>query len=277
MTALGEGLAERIRGKLNSDDIKLPSLPDTIIKVQKLMASDDYAVTDIANIIKNNAPFATVILRIANSARFNVSGHEIRNLGMAIQRIGPNQIMKLLIGIASRLFCNVKNAELRKYIRKSHEHSLSVSVAAECIARMTKAANPADTFMASLLHDQGNDVLVICIPDELLSVKHEQRLHIYDTFHREMGARLLHKWKLPEDFVLVAQHHGIESPDRPKLAMLDCIDVADAIIQMEEDGMVTDFSKHQAAQRLRINETQLTGISMDIEDQIGELRQTFAV
>jgi len=276
MSALEEELAEQIRKKLNSDDIKLPSLPDTVIKVQKLMASDDYSVADISNIIKNDATFAAVIMRIVNSVRFNTSGHEIRNLGMAIQRIGPNQILKLLIGIASRLFCNVKNPELRNNITKVHEHTLSVSAASESIARLTKAADPADTFMASLLHDQGKDVLIACIPDELLSVPYEQRLLICETFHREMGARLLHKWGLPEDFVLVAQHHGIESPDRPKLPMLDCLDVADALIHMEEDGIITDFSKYQPAQRLRINETQLAGISMDIEDQIAELRQTFA-
>jgi len=276
MNASEEEVSERIRTRLNSDDIKLPSLPDTVIKVQKLMVSDDYSVADISNIIKNDATFATVIMRLVNSVRFNTSGHEIRNLGMAIQRIGPNKILKLLIGIASKLFCSIKDPELRKDIQKIHNHTLAVSAAAECIARMTNAADPADTFLASLLHDQGRDVLVSCIPDELLSVECEERFHICEIFHREMGARLLHKWGLPEDFVLVAQHHGIESPDRPKLPMLDCLDVADALMHMEEYGTVTDFSKYPPAQRLRINETQLAGITMDIEDQITELRQTFA-
>jgi len=279
MNSPNDALVQQIRDKLNSDDLKLPSLPDTIIKVQTLLSDDDYSVADISKILISDSAFATVVMRIANSARFNSSGKEIRNMNIAIQRIGTGNILKLLIGIASKLFFKVKQPELRRAMQKSHDHTLLVSAAAEQVARTTKTANPADTFMAALLHDQGKDVLVTCIPEELIAVDCSSRAEIFGLFHREMGARLLFKWQLPEDFILVAQHHGIESPDRPNLAMLDCLDIGDKIVHSMTDasnGEMIDFTDFPAGKRLRLSETQATGIIMDVEDQIEELRQTFA-
>ncbi len=278
MTGIREGLAQEIRKKLNSDNIKLPSLPDTVIKVQQLMAGDDYSVSDIARILTRDSAFATVVMRMANSARFNSTGREIRNLTTAIQRVGTTSILQLLISVASRMFCNIPQAELRRIMQKNHHHDLFVSATAEQVAHVSKAANPADTFMAALLHDLGKDVLMIAIPDEFLRASPAEREAIVEMFHREMGARLLHKWALPEEFILVAQHHGVESPDRPRLAMLDCIDSADILVHNMEHG---DENTHAAitaqppVRRLRLSETQMTGIVMDIEDHLDELRQMF--
>jgi len=276
MTTAQTELAQEIRQKLNGNHIKLPSLPDTVMKVQQLMASDDYSISEISNILTQDGAFATVVMRLANSTHFNNTGREICSMNTAIQRIGTSAILKLLISVASRMLFNVRQPELRKIIQATQDRSLLAAAAAEQVARLSKAANPADTFMAALLHDQGNDVLVMVIPDELQQSTPEEREALIAMFHREMGARLLHKWALPEEFVLVAQHHGIETADRPRLSMLDCVDVADAIVDSFEDDTGVDIAIHPAAQRLRLSQTQLTGIAMDVEDQIEALRQAFA-
>ena len=280
MSPVSGELADHIRGKLNDGSFKLPSLPDPVLRVRKLMADDNYSVSDISNILSRDTAFATVVMRLANSAHFNSSGHEIRNMTMAIQRVGTDSILKLLISVASRMFCKVKQPELRKTMTTNQDHCLLVAAAAQQVAHVSQAADPADTFMAGLLHDQGKEVLLMAIPDELLQASSAERDELMVMFHREMGARLLHKWGLPEEFALVAQHHGIESPDRPRFSMLDCIDVAEAIgyaIQDEREGMAADFASLPPVQRLRLSETQITGIIMDIEDQIEELRQAFTV
>ena len=279
MNALSEAVADEIRSKLNADNLKLPSLPDTVIKVQQLMSKGDYAVAEISNILIRDASFAAVVLSMANSVRFNTSGKDIRNLTMAIQRIGADHILKLLIGVASKLFLNVKNPELRACLKGNHEHVLMVSAAAEQLAISTGMAHPGDTFLAALLHDQGKDALVSCIPDELARLDEAERMIVCDECHREMGARLLHKWQLPAEFIMIAQHHGIESPERPNLTMLDCIDVAELIAHKLEDGGSADdidFEAHAPSRRLRLNQTQITGIIIDIEDRGEELQQTFA-
>lgn len=279
MNPASEALAGKIRRKLNSDSFRLPALPDTVTRVQQRMAGDDYAVADIAGIISKDTNFATVILRLANSVHFNTTGKEIRNLTMAIQRIGMEALPILLLSIASRMFCKINHPGLRKKIQHNQEHSLLVAIAAERVALVSGAANPADTFMAGLLHDQGKDVLIMAIPEELTQATSDECLALLDMFHHEMGARLLHTWGLPTEFVLVAQHHGNTSDDRPKSPLLDCVDAASIIAHCIETGSEECRGKRMSqpvVKKLRLSDIDLADIEISIEDQIEELRQVFA-
>lgn len=275
-----ENLASRIRNKLNEGSFRMPAIPDTVAKVQQLISGNDYSVADIAAIVHKDTTLAAVVIRLANSAHFNTTGKEIRNLSMAIQRIGMEALPKLLLSVSSRMFCKVKQPALRKLVQQDQDHALIVAVAAERVAHVSGMANPADTFMAALLHDQGKDVLIMAIPDELAEVSSQECLEILDIFHQEMGARLLHKWGLPEEFVLVAQHHETESNDRPKLPMLDCVDAANAMVHcMEPDSEEcrVETMAHPAVKRLRLTDIDMADIEISIEDQLAELRQAFAV
>jgi len=274
-----EALADQIRQKLNDGTLKLPNLPDTVIRIQQLVSGDDYSVADIARILQKDTALAAVVVRLANSIHFNPAGKEIRNLTQSIQRIGVQTLPKLLIGVASRMFCNVKAASLREVVRKNQDYSLTIAVTAERIAHVSGAADPADTFMAGLLHNQGRDVLVMAITDALLEVSPEELEDILELFHREMGSRLLHKWGLPGEFIMVAQHHGIESPDRPRSSMLDCVDAADLMTHCIESGSEDCREKtanHATVKRLRLSDIDMVDIEISIEDQIEELRQAFA-
>jgi len=272
-------LADQIRQKLNDGTLKLPTLPDTVIRIQQLVSGDDYSVADIAKVLQKDTALAAVVIRLANSIHFNPAGKEIRNLGQSIQRIGMQALPKLLIGVASRMFCKVKAASLREIVKHNQDHSLTVAVAAERIAHVSGAADPADTFMAGLLHDQGKDVLIMSIPDELQAASPEECQEILDLFHREMGSRLLHKWGLPGEFVMVAQHHGVESPDRPRSSMLDCVDAANLMVDCIQSGSedcMDRVVKHPVVERLRLSDIDMADIEISIEDQVEELRQAFA-
>jgi len=276
----GQGtLADQVRQKMNDGSLKLPALPDTVARVQQLVSGEDYSVADIAKVLQKDAALAGVVIRLANSVHFNPSGKEIRNLGQSIQRIGMQALPKLLMSVSSRMFCKVKAASLREIVRKNQDRSLTVAVAAERIAHVSGGADPGDTFMAALLHDQGKDVLIMTIQDELMAASPEELEDILDLFHREMGSRLLHKWNLPTEFVLVAQHHEMESPDRPRSSILDCVDAANLMVRCIDSGSEDCMAKtanHPAVKRLRLSDIDLVDIEISIEDQVAELRQAFA-
>lgn len=281
MKSIDEGLATRIRDVLNSGDFRLPSLPDTVMQVQRVMSGEDFDIADIAKILGKDPAFATVVLRMANSVRFNTTGKEIRNLTMGIQRIGTQNIVKLLIAVASRMFSDIRHPELMALHTANQEQAMFIAAAAEQVAVLCKGANAADTFMAGLLHNIGKDVMLIAIPEELRAVSPNERQAILGRFHREMGARLLHKWSLPEEFVLTAQHHGIESGDRPRSSIIDCIDVAAAVVwpmlqeEVDIDALTGLAADLPAARRLHLNATQIAGTIDDTEQSLAELRDIF--
>jgi len=276
---LQQALADKIRQKLKSGELKLPALPDTVLKVRAIIDDESKGAMDISKVLSEDATFSTVVFRLANSARFNTSGHEIRSLSMAVQRIGARRILHLLISIASKMFMHVSQPELRALLKETHDRSLLIATAAQHLARMTAKADPEEAFMAGLLHDEGIGALISGIPEKLVACPAETRRPLLELLHREMGARLLNHWGLPNIYILTAMHHGIESSSRPREPLIDCVDVAEfltrRISQDKQAAAPEASSEFPPCVRLRLSDAQLIAVEMEVEDSIEELREIF--
>jgi len=282
MSMTSSEIAARIRKKFSDGEAKLPVLPDAVLKVRAIIADERKGATDIARVIAQNPAFSAAVLRIANSARFNPSRNEIRNLPMAIQRIGSTHVLQLLMGIASRLYMQVEQPELLDAIRRNFNHSLAVAVAAQHLATMIPQVSPEDAFITGLLHKIGVPTVICAAPDEMMACDAEHRIEILQNLHREMGARLFHYWNLPDIFTQVILHQGIESDDRPREKLIDFVDAGSYITQhlghaplldpVPEDADPLQF---RAIKRLGIGDSHIAAIEIELDDSLEEMQQAF--
>jgi len=282
MAITADDIAARIRRKFNDGEAKLPVLPDAVLKVRAVIADDSKGAKDIAGVIAQSPAFSAAVLRIANSARFNPSHHEIRNLPMAIQRIGSTHVLQLLMGIASSLYMQVKQPELQDAIRRNFNHSLAVAVAAQHLAQMIPQVAPEGAFITGLLHKIGVPTVICAVPDEMMACNAERRIEILQQLHREMGARLFHFWNLPDIFTQVILHQGIESDDRPREKLLDFVDAGSYITQhlghaplLDSAPKDTDPLQFRAIKRLGIGESHIAAIEIELDDSLEEMKQAF--
>jgi len=280
MTA--DEVAARIRKKFNEGHARLPVLPDAVLKVRAVIADERKGSADIARVIAESPAFSAAVLRIANSARFNPSHKEIRNLPMAIQRIGSTHVLQLLMGIASRLYMQVQQAELQAAIRRNFNHSLAVAVAAQHLAQMIPQVNPEDAFITGLLHKIGVPTVICAAPDEMMLCDAEHRIEILQALHREMGARLFHFWNLPDIFTQVILHQGIESDDRPREKLLDFVDAGSYITQhlghaplLDSVPEDVDPLQFRAIKRLGITDAHIAAIEIELDESLEEMKQAF--
>ncbi|MDQ6972745.1 MAG: HDOD domain-containing protein, partial [Mariprofundaceae bacterium] len=235
-------------------------------------------------VIAESPAFSAAVLRIANSARFNPSHNEIRNLPMAIQRIGSKQVLQLLMGIASRLYMQVKQPELQDAIRRNFKHSLTVALAAQHLAQMIPQVPPEDACITGLLHKIGIPTVICAVPDDMMACEPARRLEILQKIHREMGARLFHFWNLPDIFTQVILHQGIESDDRPREKLIDFVDAGSFITQHLGhepllDSVPDDMDPLQsrAIKRLCIGESHIAAIEIELDESLEEMQQAFNV
>jgi len=272
-------LAKVIRERFNSGEAKLPILPEAVMKVRDIVNDENRGAADIAKVIGDDPTFSTTVLRIANSAKFRSGGHEVRNLPMAIQRLGGNQTLQLLIAISSKLHMQVKNKELKKILRTVSQHSLLVAVAAQQLAQLLRSSSPEEAFLAGIIHDVGVPAVVCAVPEELAVCTPSEQLLVIQELHREMGGRLLNSWNMPDIFASVASHHGIESDDRPLDKLIDFIDAADYMVQRSGNSVLFDAiessikpEQFPAIQRLNITETHLAAVEVELESGLEELQ-----
>ncbi len=282
MSLSSEEIAARIRQKFNAGEARLPVLPDAVFKVRNIIADDSKGSIDIARAIAENPAFSAAVLRIANSARFNPSRHEIRNLPMAIQRIGSRQVLQLLLAISSRLYMQVKQPELQDAIRRNFNHSLAVAVAAQHLAQMIPQVSPEDAFITGLLHKIGVPTVICAVPDEMMACDAGRRIEILQKLHREMGARLFHYWNLPDIFTKVILHQGVESDDRPRDKLIDFVDAGSYITQhLGHEPLLDHAPEHVdplqclAIKRLGVSESHVAAIEIELDDSLEEMQRAF--
>jgi len=277
-----DDIAARIRQKFNTGEARLPVLPDAVLKARTVIADERKGSGDIAKVIAESPAFSAAVLRIANSARFNPSHHEIRNLPMAIQRIGSRQVLQLLMGIASRLYMQVRQPELQDAIRRNFNHSLAVALAAQHLAQMIPQVSPEDAFITGLLHKIGVPTVICAVPDEMMACDAVRRIEILQKLHREMGARLFHYWSLPDIFTQVILHQGVESDDRPREKLIDFVDAGSYITQhlgheplLDSVPANADPLQFRAIKRLGISDSHIAAIEIELDDSLDEMQQAF--
>lgn len=276
-------LAEEIRGRFKQGDAKLPVLPEAVIEVRKIVNDEDKGAADIAKVVAKDSTLSTTVLRIANSARFKAGGAEIRNLSMAIQRLGGRRTLQLLTAISSQVHLAVKNKQLQAVLRESTKHALLVATAAQHLARLTRSVDPEEAFLGGMLFDVGVSAIICAVPDEIVKCSPEEQRAILRQLHREMGGRLLTYWDMPDAFIALASHHGVEADDRPRENLIDLIDSVQYML--DSNGTALPFDEvpegidtlhYPPMRRLNVNETHLAAVEVELEDGVAELEMIFS-
>lgn len=275
-------LAKIIRQRFQDGDAKLPVLPEAVIEVRKIVADESKGAADIAKVIASDSTLSTTVLRIANSARFKSGSTEIRNLSMAIQRLGGRKTLQLLTAISTQLHLSVKNKELQALLREASKHSLLVAVAAQHLSRLVGSVDPEEAFLAGLLFDVGVPAIICAVPDEIVKCDGEGRKQLLRQLHREMGGRLLTDWQMPDAFISLASHHGVEADDRPRENLIDLIDAVQFLLHstgielpFDEVPEGMDALHYPPVKRLGLNETHLAAVEVELEDGFDELSDIF--
>ena len=276
-------IAKVIRQRFRDGDAKLPVLPEAVIEVRKIVQDEERGAADIAKVIGSDTTFSTTVLRIANSARFKTGSQEIRNLSMAIQRLGGRRTLQLMTAISSQLHMAVKDKTLQALLRENSKHAMLVAVAGQHLAKLVGSIDPEEAFMAGMLFDVGVAAIICAVPDEISSCSYEESKQILRQLHREMGGRLLTFWDMPDSFVSLASHHGVESDDRPRENLIDLVDAVQFMLagngfELPFDSVPEglDMLHYPPIRRLGISETHLAAVEVELEDGLEEMQSIFS-
>jgi putative nucleotidyltransferase with HDIG domain len=156
-------------------------------------------------------------------------------------------------------------------------HSFGVAVAAQQIARKTKALNEDTAFTAGLLHNLGKVVLSIwlenrlqammalAIRDDLTFDQVERKLLGYD--HADVGAYLGEKWNLPQPLIETMRFHHDPNGCDPSSPLVDAVHIGDFLTMSMGFGLGGDGLRYEvepeALERLKLDPTDVDEIASD--------------
>lgn len=232
---------------VSSGAIRVPPYPACALRLQGVLATDTYTTDDLVGAMKGDPVFAANLLRLSNSP-FYRRGAEVTSLTVAVQRVGARELVRLAMA-ASVASLASSAGPLHPLRRQVWRQALSSALICEALCQVV-GAEPAEAFVAGLLHDAGK-LLVVGALEELgerqaLGVREEAAWWaLVDRHHLRCGDLLAQRWRLPGALgAVIATHHDAPATlgPLPRLAWL-----ADQVVGLLEAGIGADAAALAAA------------------------------
>lgn len=197
----GFSLVSGLAAELSSGDLKLPSLPEAVVRVRNALAQPDFTTEQLSRIITTEPALVGNILTMANSIAFRRSGSETTDLKIAISRIGVGMVQTAATTFALRqLRESSEFQEVEHLLAPEWDRSSRVAAATYLIAQKTRKVKPDEALIVGLLHNIGRIYLfsrATKFPAIFESPEDSEQL--MDSFHTGVGKAIIEHWNLPAE------------------------------------------------------------------------------
>lgn len=197
---------------------ELPPLPAVAARVMGIADDDRTSALELAQVLSTDQALTARLIRISNSAYYGFA-RRVSSVREAVLVLGFKQVRQVAVGASIiNSFRGPRQAEPFD-LDLFWGHSVAVAVAAETLAKKTRAAKPEDAFTAGILHDIGRLVLRKAMPDAFNDAVCRARtgaisLHAAEVrstgyAHDEVGQALGEHWKFPPHLSdAIGGHHN---------------------------------------------------------------------
>ncbi len=199
----------------------LPTLPDTVHRVQAAMEDPDVSIHDVVDIVQNDPPVAARILSVANSAAYGFP-NRVDSVSLAATLLGLHETYLLVL--SSAVVNTFEKSAQFDYRRFWHE-SMACAQLATVIAQNCGQGRNTGVFAAALLHDIGRVALWEAAPQRYAKVDSnlrnsdliEAEQKALGIAHPEAGYELTSNWGLPAEITEpVRFHHTFQYAEKAR-------------------------------------------------------------
>lgn len=263
-------LVQALAGDLNSNDIKLPSFPDVVVRIRTALDDPDTTGVDIANILSVDAVLASRVLILANSTYYNPAGMKIEGLEAAVGRIGFEKVRTAAIAYAvEQLHASEGLEPLKDELRATWSAGMRLAAMSEVIARKCTKLDADSAFIAGLLHRIGVLYLFTKYNDyPSLLQDAETRNSLIEEWAAPVGESIVANWNFSEDIQATLNPDEVESTRRRTIANLaDVVTTAKLSLSGEEGA----WQGTDEAKRLELTDEKMPAIMESYQQKLDSL------
>jgi len=226
-----------ITRKLASAVEQMPAFPKSVQRILELTRDINCSAKELVMVIEKDPVMTMKLLRIVNSAYYSLP-KQVTSVNQSVVYLGFNTVKNMALSFAAAGTLPRHNAagfDFQRYLM----HSLTTASLARTLCQKYSRddTNPADCYIAGLLHDFGKVVFaqyltaefkeaLACSSDQSISL-HAAEQKIIGADHTVVGSMLVEKWQFSKELSesILNHHSEIASND----TMQSCLFVADQI------------------------------------------------
>jgi len=259
--------------------IKIPPLPDVLMKIQALLQNADVSTNDVAQLIRQDGALSGAVFRVVGSPVFGLHA-KVETVERAVTLLGIPPTLAILRGISLRaaLGGEAHNAALEALWQRSGRIAQYAMAAAKRLR--PRGISPDQAYTLGMFHDCGLALLAKRMPAygdllaqgrwaEIPAVDHEQ-----NTDHALLGEMVAKNWQLPDTIAqAIRHHHNLEPRDLPEAAGRLC-----ALLNLachthhqatqEDDRAWGEGWKDACMARLELDEADLTELETEMRAEM---------
>jgi diguanylate cyclase (GGDEF)-like protein len=240
----------------------LPTLPAIAGEIVRLCQHDQSDVTMLASLIVKDAAIATKLLSVANSIMFVGRAGPSTTVSQAVMRLGKNSVMTLSLSFTlARLVPSRPDAfDYQRFWKRSLIGATAAGYVGESVR-----ANREEAFLGGMFQDIGMLALQEALGDaygevikpagtDHLRLERLERESLH-TDHREVGAWLARKWKIPDYLVhsTIGSHNPLSHDvARAHETIAKCVALSGFVADIWAGGEDRTATTHQAAECARL-------------------------
>lgn len=206
MSDLQNQIKQDIVAAINSDKLVLPTLPEVALKVKDVAENPDSSVQDLANTINNDAAITARIIRVCNSPLLRGT-REIKNLQMAVGRLGMAYTANLAVGLAMEQMFQATSEMIDKRMREVWQASTEVAGICHVLAAHCSKLKPDQATLAGLIHQIGILPILTYIEEHDIQINNIIMDNLIDSMAPAIGSYILKKWDFPRELQIVPKEH----------------------------------------------------------------------
>lgn len=191
--------------EIEANTLQLPSPPDNIIYLRKLIQSDP-SIEAVAEHLRRDPHLSARLIKVANSVLFAGRNHVI-DVKSAIIRLGLSKVQNLVTGFAiTQQFLNCKLTGIESQLRQSWSKANQVAGICTILARERTQIDSDSALLAGQLHNLGESPLLIHINTmEMCKNNPQLKNAVIDLVCKRLsgkvGAAILKKWHFPTEII----------------------------------------------------------------------------
>lgn len=197
MSELVNRVRKDIKSAIANDRLTLPTLPEVALKVREVAEDPEATIADLTKVIANDSALSARIIRVTNSPLLRAP-QEVKDLTMAISRLGMNYTANLAIGLAMEQMFQATSDMIDQRMRQNWSSTTKIATLSYVLAQECTQIPPDEAILAALVHRLGVLPLLTYAEeqDDLIqdSISLDQ---VTEQLHPELGKMILEKWDFP--------------------------------------------------------------------------------
>ncbi len=201
---------------------KMPAFPKSVQRILELSREINCPPKELVGVIEKDPVMTMKLLRILNSAYYSFP-KQITSVNQSVVFLGLNTIKNMALSFAAMGSLPQHNAagfDVQKYLL----HSLTTASFARALCQKYShdGTDPADCYIAGLLHDFGKVVFAQFMAEEFKEALtrsaeqniplHEAEQQIIGTDHTVVGGMLVERWQFPKQLTDNIRNHHTALP-----------------------------------------------------------------